>query len=135
MLSGRTLQPGGASHPRGPSGWSNPGGPTTRRPGAGLAKVGADRWRARTTQVPLYLRTHDQQLPGKQGLPPPPTAAVGLALFAQVALVRLWLAGLAVAPRSGGPPYHRLVCDALGLASSGYAGPFAQKSSRDVQTP
>src|SRR2546427_8937286 len=39
-------------------------------------------------QVRLYLRTHDQQLPGNKGLTATPTAAVVLALFAQVALVQ-----------------------------------------------
>ena len=42
-------------------------------------------------QVRLSLRTHDQQLPGNKGLTATPTAAVVLALFAQVALVRLYL--------------------------------------------
>jgi hypothetical protein len=86
-------------------------------------------------QVRLYLRTHDQQLPGNKGLTATPTAAVVLALFAQVALVRLWIEGQEVAQLSGVQPYHRLVCDALGLDSSWYAVPLAQKSSRDVQTP
>jgi hypothetical protein len=44
-------------------------------------------------QVHLYLWTHDQQLPGNQGLTATPTAAVVLALLAQVALVRLWIEG------------------------------------------
>jgi transposase len=39
-------------------------------------------------QVRLYLRTHAQQLPGNKGLTATPTAAVGLALFTQVALVQ-----------------------------------------------
>jgi hypothetical protein len=39
-------------------------------------------------QVRLSLRTHDQQLPGNKGLTAPPTAAVVLALCAQVALVQ-----------------------------------------------
>ena len=86
-------------------------------------------------QVRLYLRTHDQQLPGNKGLTATPTAAVVLALFAQVALVRLWIEGQEVAQLSGVQPYHRLVCDALNLDSSWYAVPLAQKSSRDVPTP
>jgi hypothetical protein len=40
-------------------------------------------------QVRLYLRTHDQQLPGHQGLTATPTAAVVLALCTQGALVHL----------------------------------------------
>jgi len=39
-------------------------------------------------QVRLYLRTHDQQLPGNKGMTATPTAAVVLALFAQVALIQ-----------------------------------------------
>ncbi len=40
-------------------------------------------------QVRLYLLTHDQQIPGNKGLTATPTAAVVLALFAQVALIQL----------------------------------------------
>jgi hypothetical protein len=36
----------------------------------------------------LYLRTPNRQLPGNKGLTAPPTAAVVLALFTQVALVQ-----------------------------------------------
>ena len=39
-------------------------------------------------QVRLSLRTHDQQMPGHKGTTAIPTAAVVLALFAQVALVQ-----------------------------------------------
>ena len=39
-------------------------------------------------QVRLYLRTHDQQIPGNKGLTATPTAAVVLALFAHIALVQ-----------------------------------------------
>ena len=39
-------------------------------------------------QVRLYLRAHDQQIPGNKGLTATPTAAVVLALFAQVALIQ-----------------------------------------------
>jgi transposase len=42
-------------------------------------------------QVRLHLRTHDQQIPGNKGTTATPTAAVVLALFAQVALVQFWL--------------------------------------------
>jgi hypothetical protein len=40
-------------------------------------------------QVRLYLRAHDQQIPGNKGTTAPPTAAVVLSLFDQVALVQL----------------------------------------------
>ena len=86
-------------------------------------------------QVRLYLRTHDQQIPGNKGLTAAPTTAVVLALFAQVALVHLWIEAQEVAQLAGVQPHHRLVCDALGLDSSWYAVPLAQKNGRDIQTP
>lgn len=86
-------------------------------------------------QVRLYLRTHAQQLPGNKGMTVIPTAAVVLALFAQVALVQLWIEGQEVTQLAGVQPYHLLVCDALGLDSSWYAVPSGQKSGRDIQTP
>ena len=39
-------------------------------------------------QVRLYLHTHNQQLPCNKGLTAPPTAAVVVALCAQVALIQ-----------------------------------------------
>ena len=86
-------------------------------------------------QVRLYLRTHDQQVPGNKGLTATPTAAVVLALFAQVALVQLRIEEQEVAPLFGVQPHHRLVCEALGLDSSWYAVPSAKKNGRDIQTP
>src|SRR5262245_55870705 len=66
-------------------------------------------------QVRLYLRTHDQQLPGNKGTTATPTAAVVLALFAQVALVQLRLSDHEVAQVYGLQPHHLLICDILGL--------------------
>jgi transposase len=86
-------------------------------------------------QVRLYLRMHDQQLPGNKGLTSTPTAAVVLALFTHIALVQLWIDGQEVEQLSGVQPHHLLVCDALGLDSSWYAVPLAKKSGRDIQTP
>jgi hypothetical protein len=86
-------------------------------------------------QVRLYLRTHGQQIPGNKGLTAAPTTAVVLALFAQVALVQWCIEEQEVAQLAGIQPYHWLVCDALGLDSSWYAVPLAQKNGRDIQTP
>jgi hypothetical protein len=55
-------------------------------------------------QVRLYLLTHDEQLPGNKGLTAIPTAAVVLALFAQVALVQWWID--AHSPELRGKGYH-----------------------------
>jgi transposase len=81
-------------------------------------------------QVRLYLRTHDQQLPGNKGLTATPTAAVVLALFTQVAVVHLCIDAQEVTQLSGVQPHHLLVCDALGLDSSWYVVPSAQKNAR-----
>ena len=86
-------------------------------------------------QVRLSLRTHAQQLPGNKGMTATPTAAVVLALFAQVALVQLWIDEQEVTQLSGVSPHHLLVCDALGLDSSWYKVPSAQKNGRGIQTP
>jgi transposase len=86
-------------------------------------------------QVRLYLRTHDQQLPGNKGPTATPTAAVVLTLFAQVALVQFWIGDQVVVQVYGIQPHHLLICEALGLDSSWYAAPSAQKNGRDNQTP
>ena len=82
-----------------------------------------------------YLRRPAQQRPGHQGLTATPTAAGGLAWFAPGALVRLWIDAQEVGQLSGIHSQHRLVGDAVGLDSSWYAVPCAQKSGRDIQTP
>jgi transposase len=86
-------------------------------------------------QVRLYLHTHDQQLPGNKGPTATPTAAVVLALFAQVALVQFRLGDQEGEQSYGVQPHHLLICDALGLDSSWYAVPSGQKDGRDSQTP
>jgi transposase len=100
-----------------------------------LTVLGLLVYRVIQRQVRLSLRTHDQQLPGNKGLTATPTATVVLALFAQIALVQLWIDEQEVAQISGVQPYHQLVWDALGLDSSWYAVSLAKKSGRDSQTP
>jgi hypothetical protein len=86
-------------------------------------------------QVRLYLRMHDQQLPGNKGMTAIPTAAVVLALFAQVALVQVQIGAHAVTQVYGLQPHHLLICEALGLDASWYEAPSTQKNGRDIQTP
>ena len=86
-------------------------------------------------QVRLYLRTHDQQIPGNKGTTATPTAAVGLALFAQVALVQFWLGDDEVAQVYGVQPHHLLICDALGLDHAWYEMPSAHKIDQFSQSP
>jgi transposase len=86
-------------------------------------------------QVRLYLRTHDQQIPGNKGLTATPTAAVVLALFAHVALVQFQIGDQEGEQIYGVQPYHLLCCDALSLDRSWYKAPSAPKSGRGSQTP
>jgi len=86
-------------------------------------------------QVRLYLRTHEQQLPGNKGMTATPTAAVVLALFAQVALVQLWIDEHTVVRIAGVQPHHLLVCDALGLDASWYTVSSAHKIDQFSQSP
>ena len=86
-------------------------------------------------QVRLYLRAHDQQIPGNKGATAIPTAAVVLALFAQVALVRLLIGDQEVEQVYGVQPHHLLLCDALDLDYAWYKVPSAQKNGRCIQTP
>jgi hypothetical protein len=60
---------------------------------------------------------------------------VVLALFAQVALIQLGVADQQVKQMYGVQPYHLLLCAALGLDSSWYEVPSAQKNGRGIQTP
>jgi transposase len=86
-------------------------------------------------QVRLYLRTHDQQLPGNKGMTATPTAAVVLALCAQVALVQFWLGAHEVIQIAGVQPHHLLICDALGLDYAWYEAPSAHKIDQFSQSP
>jgi transposase len=84
-------------------------------------------------QVRLYLLIHDQQLPGNKGTTAIPTAAVVLALFAQVALIQLWLGNHEVVQMYGIQPHHLLICDALGLDHSWHEAPSVQKTDQSSQ--
>jgi transposase len=86
-------------------------------------------------QVRLYLRSQHQQVPGNKGATATPTAAVVLALFAQVALVQFWLGEHAVAQVYGVQPHHLLVCDALGLDHAWYEAPSEHKIGQFSQAP
>jgi transposase len=72
-------------------------------------------------QVRLYLRTHDQQLPGNKGETAIPTAAVVLSLFSPVAIVQVRLENTAIRQVYGVHDYHLMVCEALGLDHPWYA--------------
>ena len=71
-------------------------------------------------QVRLYLRDHDQQLPGNKGPTPTPTAAVILALFVSVTMVQLQVGHTEVLHVYGLQDYHGMICDALDIDRSWY---------------
>jgi transposase len=86
-------------------------------------------------QVRLYLRTHDQQVPGNKGGTAIPTAAVVLALFSSVTLVQLQLGRREIYHMYGVQPYHLLICDALDLSRSWYEAPLVHKNGTRIHTP
>jgi transposase len=86
-------------------------------------------------QVRLYLQTHDQQLPGNQGMTATPTAAVMLALFAHVTMIQFEVADQQIAQIYGMQPHHLLICDALGLDHAWYEVPLAHKIAQFSQSP
>ena len=86
-------------------------------------------------QVRLYLLTHAQQVPGNKGTTAIPTAAVVLALFAQIALVQVCIADQVLARVYGVQAHHLLLCNALGLDASWYEVPPEYKSGQCSQTP
>src|SRR5262245_58201846 len=86
-------------------------------------------------QVRLSLRTHEPQLPGNKAMIATPTAAVVLALFAQVALVQLWIDEHTVVQIAGVQPHHMLFCDAAGLDASWYTVSSAHKIDQFSQSP
>ena len=86
-------------------------------------------------QVRLYLRTHEQQLPGNKGMTAIPTAAVVLALFSQVALAHLGIDEHEVVQIAGVQPHHLLICDALWLDHTWYEVSSAHKIDQFSQSP
>ena len=100
-----------------------------------LTVIGLLVYRLIQRQVRLYLHSQAQQVPGNKGTTATPTAAVVLALFAQVALVQFWIGEDEVVQMDGVQPHHLLICDALGLDHAWYEVPSAQKTGKDIQTP
>ena len=81
-------------------------------------------------QVRLYLRTHDQHVPGNKGETAMPTAAVVLSLFAPVAVVQMQISNAVVRQIYGVHPHHLMICDALGLDRAWYEAPPARVTLR-----
>jgi transposase len=86
-------------------------------------------------QVRLYLHEHERQLPGNKGLTATPTAAVVFALFTPVMLVHCTVDDIPSLQVHGVQDYHRLICDAVGIAQTWYQGGTTGQNSLLRTTP
>jgi transposase len=86
-------------------------------------------------QVRLYLHEHERQLPGNKGLTATPTAAVVFALFTPVMLVHCTVDDIPSLQVHGVQDYHRLICDAVGIAQTWYQGVATEQNSPPWTTP
>jgi transposase len=86
-------------------------------------------------QVRLYLHEHERQLSGNKGLTATPTAAVVFALFTPVMLVHCTVDEIPSLQVHGVQDYHRLICDAVGIAQTWYQGVATEQNSPPWTTP
>jgi len=86
-------------------------------------------------QVRLYLREHERHIPGNKGLTATPTAAVVFALFTPVMLVYATVDNSPSLQVHGVQDYHRLICDAVGIAQTWYQGGTTGQNSLLRTTP
>jgi transposase len=86
-------------------------------------------------QVRLYLHDHERHIPGNKGLTATPTAAVVFALFTSVMLVYSTVDNSPSLQGYGVQDYHRLICDAVGIAQTWYQGGTTGQNSLLRTTP
>src|SRR5262247_3940446 len=86
-------------------------------------------------QVRLYLHDHERHIPGNKGLTATPTAAVVFALFTPVMLVYSTGDNSPSLQVYGVQDYHRLICDAVGIAQTWYQGGTTGQNSLLSATP
>jgi transposase len=86
-------------------------------------------------QIRHYLHEHERQLPGNKGLTATPTAAVVFALFTPVMLVHCTVDDIPSLQVHGVQDYHRLICDAVGIAQTWYQGVATEQNSLPWTTP
>jgi transposase len=86
-------------------------------------------------QVRLYLRDHDQQVPGNKGLTATPTTAVVFALFAPITLVQFAVENTTSRQVHGIQRHHLLVCEAVGIDPVWYQGAATEQNSRPPTIP
>jgi hypothetical protein len=86
-------------------------------------------------QVRLYLRGHDQRVPGNRGPTAPPTAAVVFALLAPVRLVHFVLDNRTSLQGPGGQDHQLIICEAVGIDPAWYQGVATGQNSLPRTTP
>jgi transposase len=80
-------------------------------------------------QVRLYLRNHNQHIPGNKGPTATPTAAVVFALFAPVMLVQFAVENTTSLQVHGVQDQHLIVCEAVGIDLAWYQGATTGQNS------
>ena len=85
--------------------------------------------------VRLYLRKPERQIPGKKGLTATPTAVVVFALCTPVMLVYSTVDNIPSLQVHGVQDYHRLICNAVGIAQTWYQGGTTGQNSLLRTTP
>jgi hypothetical protein len=86
-------------------------------------------------QVRLYLRDHNQQIPGNKGPTATPTAAVVFALFTPVMLVQFVVENTTSLQVHGVQGQPLIVCEAVGIDPAWYQGATTGQNSLPRTTP
>jgi transposase len=86
-------------------------------------------------QVRLYLREHNQQIPGNKGLTALPTAAAVFDLFTPVTLVHYAVDHAPILHVHGIREDHLMVCEAVGMDQAWYQGAAAEQNPLLSATP
>src|SRR4029434_2014335 len=86
-------------------------------------------------QVRLYLRDHEQHVPGNKGLTATPTAAVVFALFTPVMLVQFVVDNRTSLQGHGVQDHHLMICEAVGIDPAWYRGVATEQNSLPRTTP
>jgi transposase len=86
-------------------------------------------------QVRLYLRDHDQHIPGNKGPTATPTAAVVFALFTPVMLVQFARDNARSSQVHGVQEHHLVICAAVGIDPAWYAGAVTGQNSPPLTIP
>ena len=86
-------------------------------------------------QVRLYLREHNQHIPGNKGPTALPTAAVVFDLFTPVTLVHFAVDNVPILHVHGLREDHLIICEAVGIDQAWYQGAAAGQNSLLSATP